>query len=156
MPVKLNDQDKELRLKKADVKAMVDQYRNFETKEKIKFAHFHLQEILDLLVDNHILDKEKLQAALPQNLKDYGLKLYLGNHCDDRYCPGKPEYRGHNTIIICNTKADSAGYFRDMLDDSKNDSIVLAGYQDGLDLAQICPPECPDDEPEKSDIGLNE
>jgi len=162
MPQKLNDPEKtlELRLKRSDVKTMVTQYRDIKGENKLKFAHFNLKEIFDLLVDNKILDKEKLSQATNGNTKNYGLKLYLGNHRDDRYCPGKPNYKGHNTIIVCNTELNS-GRFVDMLDDNKeddNNSVIILGYEkkdnygDGLDMAQICPPECPEDDSTITDI----
>ena len=163
MPQKLNDPQKklELRLKRSDVETMVNQYRSIRAQRELKLAHFNLKEIFELFIDNKILDREKLELAKLVDVKKHGLKLYLGNHLDERYCPGKPTYKGHNTIIACNTEFRS-GRFEDMLDDTKdndNDSIIITGYEkndpygDGLDMAQICPPECPKDDPSVTDIG---
>jgi hypothetical protein len=163
MPQKLNDPQKklELRLKRSDVKKMVNQYRSTRTPGKLKFAHFRLKEILDLLVDNKILNQAILDQLKPIKIENYGLKLYLGHHSDGSYCPGKPGYQGYDTIIACNTKLENKR-FEDMLDDTKdnnNDSIIIIGYEkndpygDGVDMAQICPPECPKDDPSATDIG---
>lgn len=139
-----------LRLKKSDVKTMVEQYRTTTPKAKLKFAHFNLKEILDLFVDNKILDKEKLAQAVLSDTEKHGLKLYMAHHSDDRYCPNKPHYKGYNTIVVCNTIEDN-GTFVDMLDDNKNEdgnkSIISEnGGKDGLDQATICPPDCGDDD----------
>lgn len=155
MPQKLNDPQKkfELRLKKSDVEKMVNQYRSTRAPEKLKFAHFNLKEILDLFVDNKILDRKKLDLSMLVDVKKRGLKLYLGHHLDGTYCPGKPGYKGYDTIVACNSKLLDDGRFEDMLDDTKdydNDSVIFLGYDpsgEGLDMAQICPPECPQDDP---------
>lgn len=141
------DQKKELRLKKKDVYKMVKHYRSHTQSAKLKSIHFSLSEILRLFVDNKILDQKKLNNAYIGDINSYGVRLYLGAHVDDSTCPSKPQYKGHSTVIICNTTRDTKG-FRDMLNHNKSDSgngaLAPGLYNDeGLDMGTICPPECP-------------
>ncbi|WP_276348651.1 hypothetical protein [Daejeonella sp. JGW-45] len=143
MPIKINDsnqKDVNKRLKKNDVREMVQHHRNNKPFKKAHFSHFMLTEILTLFRDNGVIDFTKpLQSQLTA-IKDYGVKFYSGVHFKPETCDGKPDYLNHSNIIICNTKDDGSNFYKDMLDDNK--SISFSGAFDGLDMGQICPPEC--------------
>ena len=141
MPIKLDDSNKlsHQRFYRADIKEMVLYHRKNKPLKKLHLVHFELTEVLTLMRDNGAIDFAKPLDAQLTNIKRFGVKLYPGIHSKPETCIGKPEYLKHSNIIICTTEVDSNGRFIDMLTDTK-DSISMAGF--GLDMAQICPPEC--------------
>ena len=143
MPIKLDDSRKSVqqRFKRASVKDMVQYHRKNNALKKLNFAHFELTEVLELFRDNGVIDFKKPLDAQLTNIKRFGVKLYPGIHSKPETCPGKPEYLKHSNIIICTTEKDSNNRFIDMLTDQK-DSISMAGFAEGLDFAQVCPPDC--------------
>lgn len=143
MPIKLDDSNKSVhqRFKRAGVKEMVQHHRKNNPLKKLHFAHYELTEVLELFRDNGVIDFKKPLDAQLTNIKRFGVKLYPGIHSKPETCIGKPEYLKHSNIIICTTEVDSSGIYIDMLTDKK-DSVSMAGFAEGLDFAQICPPEC--------------
>jgi hypothetical protein len=156
MLFKLNDPTKFAPAAKLDaklVKAMVDAYRKHpDTKPtSLKFAHFEVDEILQLFIDNKIIES---YVRNPNPIAgSYGLKIYIGNHYDMSTCPtNASDYVGFNTTILCNTVMMNAklGEFHDLLKD--NDTVALPvqdkvinadGY--AIDQTYICPTTCPKD-----------
>lgn len=143
MPIKLDDSSKSVqqRFKRASVKDMVQYHRKNNALKKLNFAHFELTEVLELFRDNGVIDFKKPLDTQLADFKRYGVKLYPGIHSKPETCMGKPGYLKHSNIIICTTEVDSSGIYMDMLTDKK-DSVSMAGFGEGLDMAQICPPEC--------------
>lgn len=156
MLFKLNDSTKfapAAKLTAKDVKAMVDAYRKHtDTKStSLKFAHFEVDEILQLFIDNKIIDS---YVRNPNPITGpYGLRIYIGNHYDINTCPvGSSAYLGYNTTILCNTVMidPKKGEFHDLL---KDDDTIAIPMQEkvrnidsyALDQTYICPTTCPSD-----------
>ena len=148
------------------IKAMVQLYRKDpKGGEHLKYAHFNVHEILSLLVANDVLDglitKGQLDDSNTKNqLKKYGLKIYLGRH-NDLSMSGLPEdmrkqYKNKITTILCNTKIGNG--FRDLLTDDNSVAFAIRETVEegqGLDQAEICPPYNTDDD-DNYDIGYEE
>lgn len=144
MPIKLNDPNKLVnkRLKRSDVKNMVQSHRNTAAAKKLHYSHFPLTEVLALFRDNGVIDFTKPLDSQLTAIKNFGVKIYPGYHYDETTCAGHTDYVNHSNVIICNTaKASGSAIFKDMLDDTKH-FISMAGFNEGLDMGQICPPEC--------------
>ncbi len=156
MVISLNDTIKSLsgeKINAGKIKDMVVAYRRNANANALKFAHFEVEEVLQLLIDNKIIESYVANPA-PIVGEGFGLKIYIGNHFDSTTCPtDHTNYEGYNTTILCNTvMMDSRkGEFYDLLD--KNHSVALpidnkstimladGGY--GLDQTYICPTTCP-------------
>jgi hypothetical protein len=150
MPVQLKQATDKIHGGQIDKKMiieMVDYYRIYRRKDgsSLKFAHFTVTEILELLVDNNIIDP--LTQQQQSKALTYGVKVYVANHANDpSTCPtGRTTtYQDKDTVIICNTQLTPLGgqnTWVDMLDDTQWVSIPGAGG--GLDKSTICPPDCP-------------
>ena len=163
-------------VKKKQIKQMVKHYRgNSKPSEKLKYAHFRLEDILDLFVKNQVLHPKIIDlinnnTEVQAHHKNYGVKIYLGKHKVVETCPTdghlKPEeYLDKVTTIICNTDLVASAVnngpfkgFKDILSD--NDYVLLPTSKsgdptepgDGLDQAEICPP-FPNADDEIYDIG---
>jgi hypothetical protein len=163
-------------IKKKQIKQMVKHYReNSATSENLKYAHFRLEDILDLFVKNEVLHPKIIDlivndSEVQSHNKKYGVKIYLGKHKVLETCPTngqlKPEeYLNKVTTIICNTDLAASEVskgafkgFKDILSDndyilmptSRNDGSIEPG--DGLDQAEVCPP-FPNPDEEIYDIG---
>ena len=155
-------------LKKDAVRDMVQTYRKkHKLDDSLHFAHFTVKEIMTLFVQNQILPKEVLDLIIDTspNKEKYGVKIYLGTHINRSSFGETSRYRYFDTTIICNTIIEKPNFYADMLDNKANNdqslyvSLPVAysdeiGSGDGLDKANICPPDCP--EPitdDKYDIG---
>ncbi|WP_199136175.1 hypothetical protein [Pedobacter sp. ASV12] len=150
-------------IKKDDIKQMVRHYRGANVlKKKMKYAHFRLEDVLELFVKNEVLPKKIIDlinndAEVKSHIKKYGLKIYLGKHKIQRTCPtdgqAKPEdYLNKVTTILCNTDLKEStvlsGPFKGFKDMLKDNKFLLVGAEratttdpgDGLDQAEIAPP----------------
>lgn len=159
MPIKLNDPAKLVskRFKRKDVKDMVQEYRNEHfSPSDLKFTHFTVKEILELFIDNGIIDKNRTLVDQMNVLDTKGVKMYLGKHFKPETCQEMPHYLTFSNIIICNTDIVDAKkrHFKDMLDDTKHHSFMLAGVNEGLDMGHICPPDCADPDGAEYDVAL--
>ncbi|WP_316769509.1 hypothetical protein [Pedobacter frigiditerrae] len=177
MLVQLDEKSKDRgAIKKKDIKKMVKYHRGgVALSKKLKYAHFRLEDILDLFVKNGVLHSKIIDLLendldVQQHNKDYGVKIYLGKHKELKTCPPngrlKPEeYLKKTTTIICNTDLANSAIssvnfkgFKDMLEDHKCLLIASARPKsptdpgDGLDQAEICPP-FPNNDEEIYDIG---
>jgi|GEM_PF-3788399 len=147
MIIKLNDEKSPLG-KKFDRKAtrkMVRTYRKLnENKDVLHYAHFAVEEILQMLMDNKILKTYELNTV-----KTHGIKMYLGTHINESI-PNE-RYRDKTTPILCCTKIenDSERKYVDLLQDNTDSVLLPLGEylkDDGnyaLDQSVICPPDCP-------------
>jgi hypothetical protein len=160
MIIKLNGETKSSTgrpFKKKEVKEMVKAYRKVcDPKKDLKYAHLTVKEVLTLLVENGIIPKDVLnQVKTPDKGKEYGLKIYIGQHASENTCPSNrvADYLHSKTTILCNTKVIAFKAYLDMLDDTKSVAIPLAADPgDAIDQATICPPDCADDfEPDPTD-----
>lgn len=163
-------------IKKKEIKQMVKHYRGSSPlSKKLKYAHFKLEDILDLFVKNEVLHPKIIELIdndieVQAHHKKYGVKIYLGKHKVLETCPTngqlKPEeYLNKITTIICNTdlvaSAVSRGPFKGFKDILSDDNYILLPTSrldrpteagDGLDQAEICPP-FPNTDEEIYDIG---
>lgn len=145
MPLKLNSgEDLTKRLKRKDVNEMVVHHRNNKPIVKLEFTHFPLTEILALFKSNGVIDFKIPLESQSASIARHGVKLYPGIHFSLETCIGKPRYLNHANIIVCTTKLNDEGNkFIDMLNDDEH-FISMASKLEGLDMGQICPPECED------------
>ncbi len=60
------------------MKTMAQTYRTNHGADCLKFIHFNLQEVAQLLIDNGALNMADTLADQFQNLQFYGLKIYMG------------------------------------------------------------------------------
>lgn len=144
MPIKLNDPSKAVnkRLKRSDVKEMAKRHRSTTPAKKLHYSHFPLTEILTLFRDNGVIDFARPLDSQLTAMKGFGVKIYPGFHYDLTTCVGHSNYVLHSNVIICNTALDTrTSIFKDMLDDTVH-FISMPGFNEGLDMGQICPPEC--------------
>lgn len=146
MPVQLNSSTDKLlggNIDRATIIKMVDFYRSHRRKDgsALKFAHFTVTEIIELLVENGIIDE--LSPEQQKAIEPYGVKVYMANHANDPdTCPSGREttYPDKDTVIICNTHLVDDTW-RDLLDKKRWVSVTGAGQ--GVDKGTICPPDCP-------------
>ncbi len=156
------------RIKKETVKSMVQYYRKQASSGTLFYAHFSVDEIIQLLVDNGAITKGALSHIIP----DHGLKIYIGKHDDVTNCPiGRPDYMDKDTAILCTTFITDEKKFcySDKLKNKKN-YIAISGTRlgtdgDALDQSSTYPPDNPyaaippipvpvGEDPDNFDVGL--
>lgn len=167
MPIKLGQPTHELNngkpIFKQDVKDMVTGYRNNHINDRtkpVKFIHFNLNQVLLLFIDNKILDPSLTINDQLKISKEYGMKIYLGNHLTLDTCPPDIKHPGQNdkrylnmdNAIVCATYSDvenpSKKFWRDNLIDNKendNNAILITGVSgtgEALDRGTVCEPDC--------------
>lgn len=145
------------RLKRDDVRKMVQDYRNEnETEQKLFYSHFRLAEILDLFADNKVLPQDIIDSLRKEStqdfIKDFGFKIYLGKYGNTAPEPIEPKFKGHITTIICNTDIMEGLNFADKINTNETGMAARIGQttieQDPyLDQANIFPPYYADGEP---------
>ncbi|WP_113639323.1 hypothetical protein [Nubsella zeaxanthinifaciens] len=145
MATKLENEGKFL--DRATIKSMVDAYRekNKQNVDALKYAHFKIEDILQLCVNNKILPETvltQIEKPTDPKAKGYGLKIYLGIHLDGTYPSDKPDYKGATTTILCNTQIIEGKGFKDMLKHTDPSILNKLGDDEGtgLDRAEIEPP----------------
>jgi hypothetical protein len=119
-----------------------DRYDDFDENKHTVWGWFSLKEIIDFLSVNGVV----LTPANP--VDDYGIRIYFGmHHPDNSYQPkreGIPptDYHFHDTPIFVLTKKGKYGNNEDQLNTTNFISLAPFNPGDGMDNAQLCPPEC--------------
>jgi hypothetical protein len=136
------------KIPRATVHTMVNNHRkNDPNNEKLWYAHFSLQEVLDMFVTNEVLPEDLINKLKEQAtidfVKPYGFKIYLGKYASVLPHYMNQEYKNRVTPILCNTEIIKDQHYKDILKSKKN-LLLMPGklLEDTpyLDQANICPP----------------
>lgn len=133
------------RINKKTVKEMVNAYRKKPSANQLCYAHFGLEEVIQLFIENGVMSS----GAMSHIIKDRGVKIYIGQHTHIDNCPPRrSDYVGCDTAIVCTTIIRDPLTFRyeDQLTDRK-DSILVSVNRlksgEALDQSSTYPPDNP-------------